>query len=322
MHHFPRRAAALALCALLTLVSLLGAVPTAQAAGDRVYIIPDSDKRQLTAAELWNYDYETLGYILNEIFARHGYNFIPGEKYEYYFSLMPWYTPNANPNNHDACYTQLSKVEWNNESLVKDVRAQMRAMKTTNPKGQNIWKIIDISAFANNVVDPLNGFRYVELKAGQKLAVYSAPSTGAYRANNGKAVVSTNGQVYALGYDNGNLLMMYYAGSAGYVVRVGYVMGNSIKGRKPTLPSLTWERVWTTTSQTCGFTDDPSASSTPLATIPAGSSVLYLSTFYNTKGVWDYVEYQIGGKTARGFVQHGCLTETFGDEDDIGGDNG
>ena len=36
------------------------------------YLIPDSDARQLTEAELWEWDYESLGYILNEIFARHG----------------------------------------------------------------------------------------------------------------------------------------------------------------------------------------------------------------------------------------------------------
>ena len=318
MRTLPQKITALFLGALLALTVALSAVPAAEAAGDRVYIIPDSDRRQLTAAELWGYDYETLGYILNEIFARHGYNFIPGQKYDNYFSLMPWYTPNANPNNHDACYTQLNKVEWNNESLVKDVRAQMRAQKTTNPKGKNIWKIIDISAFSYNVVDPLNGFRYISLKSGQKLAVYAAPGSGSYRANRGKAMVSTNGQVYALGWDSGCLLIMYYADSAGYVVRTGYVLGKNIKGGVPSLPQLSWDNQWTTASVTCGFTDDPSAGSAPLATIPAGASVLYLSTFYNNKGVWDYVQYAVDGKTARGFVPHGSLNISLEDSDDIG----
>lgn len=59
---------------------------------DRAYLIPDSNTRYLTETELWEWDYESLGYILNEIFARNGYNFIPGEKYDYYFRCMPWYT--------------------------------------------------------------------------------------------------------------------------------------------------------------------------------------------------------------------------------------
>ena len=311
------RFASLFLCLVLTF-PLLTCMTSARAASDRVYLIPDSDKRELTAAELWNYDYETLGYILNEIFARHGYNFIPGQKYDNYFRLMPWYRPNANPNNHDACYSQLTRIEWNNESLVKDVRAQMRAMHTTNPGGANIWNIIDISLFSNNVIDPLNGFQYISLKAGQKLAVYSAPSTASYRANNGKALVSTNGQVYALGWDNGGLLMMYYAGNAGYVVRVGYVMGSQIKGGVPSLPQLSWENQWTTTNYACPFTDDPSASSTPLAILPADTRVLFLSTFYNTTGAWDYIETQVNGKTARGFVNHGFLNISMDDLDDIG----
>ena len=90
---------------VLSLLLLLCLLPAA-ALGERSYLIPDSDTRELTRDELWQWDYESLGYILNELFARHGYNFIPGEKYDYYFRCMPWYTPNANPNNQEACYPQ------------------------------------------------------------------------------------------------------------------------------------------------------------------------------------------------------------------------
>ena len=62
-------------CLLLCLCLL-----PACALGERAYLIPDSDTRKLTESELWAWDYESLGYILNEIFARHGYNFIPGGK--------------------------------------------------------------------------------------------------------------------------------------------------------------------------------------------------------------------------------------------------
>ena len=106
---------------------------------DRAYLIPDSNTRYLTETELWEWDYESLGYILNEIFARHGYNFIPGEKYDYYFRCMPWYTPNADSNNQRACYSQLSDIEWYNEGLVKDVRAAMRALGTKNEDGKSVW---------------------------------------------------------------------------------------------------------------------------------------------------------------------------------------
>ena len=56
------------------------------------YIIADSDSRQLTAAELSIYTKEELGYIRNEIYARHGYKFSTAE-YAEYFGSKSWYTP-------------------------------------------------------------------------------------------------------------------------------------------------------------------------------------------------------------------------------------
>ena len=58
--------------ALILIVALL--LPACSLAAD-YYIIPDSDTRLLSEHELWDWDYESLGYILNEIFARHGFNF-------------------------------------------------------------------------------------------------------------------------------------------------------------------------------------------------------------------------------------------------------
>ena len=74
---------ALALCLLMTTAAL----------ADRMYVLPDSSIRKLSREEVEMWDYESLGYAFNEIFARHGYNFIPGQHYDYYFSAMPWYTP-------------------------------------------------------------------------------------------------------------------------------------------------------------------------------------------------------------------------------------
>ena len=116
------------LALLLALMLLAAALPMGALAAQkkRAYIIPDSDTRLLTYEELWQWDYESIGYIFNEIFARHGYNFIPGNQYDNYFRTRPWYTPNADPDNSAACYSQLSDVEWQNERLCKDVRAEMK----------------------------------------------------------------------------------------------------------------------------------------------------------------------------------------------------
>lgn len=64
---------------LMVLAALLLSISIASA--ELNYILPDSNSRELTWDEVARWDYETLGYAFNEIFARHGYVFHPGEKY-------------------------------------------------------------------------------------------------------------------------------------------------------------------------------------------------------------------------------------------------
>ena len=282
---------------VLSLLLLLCLLPAA-ALGERSYLIPDSDTRELTRDELWQWDYESLGYILNELFARHGYNFIPGEKYDYYFRCMPWYTPNANPNNQEACYPQLTSVEWANERLIKDVRAEMRALGTQNSGGLSVWD------YFSTGFDTLQGFVYLQLKTGQQLPVYSAPSTGSYRGANGKAAVSTNGNVFAAGWESGWLLVMYETNNGS--VRVGYVSSGDIRGTVPLNTLLTFDYLPATTTAACQLTDDPARCYAPIATLPEGTRVTYLTTFFNNYA-WDYVETTVQGQTVRGFLRSGSL---------------
>lgn len=106
------------------------------------YIIPDSGTRRLTEAELWSYDYDTLGYVLNEIFARHGYHFKQGGKYDVYFRATDWYRENTRYRTNQEIYEhEISNIEWANESLVKKVREDMRALHTTNPSGLSLEEV-------------------------------------------------------------------------------------------------------------------------------------------------------------------------------------
>ena len=127
---------------IILVLMLITLLPTVAFAGGQ-YIIPDSHIRYLTRPELWEWNYESLGFILNEIFARHGYNFEVGKKYYNYFNDRPWYTPNEDPNNQRACYSQLSNLEWENEHLVKVVREEMRNLGTKNPSGKNYLDYIE-----------------------------------------------------------------------------------------------------------------------------------------------------------------------------------
>ena len=301
-------AALLALCVLLSAGML---IPSARA--ESMYIIADSDVRELTREELWGYKYDTLLYAFNEIYARHGYKFETGSRCYNWFIQMPWYHPNASENskNHHETYSQCSKVENRNVDLIKSVRKEMRDKNTTNPTGKGMP-----TPPAQNVDTP-RGFSFVKLKANQKLAVYSAPSADAYRANNGKALCNTNGAVYALGWDGGWMLMLYEANLANQY-RVGYVNGAKIKGTRPNLEQLVWDRSSCQVQQNTSLTDDPALTGRPMATLPAGTWVTYLTTMYNTEA-WDYIETTVEGKTARGFVPSGTLSITGVDATEMAG---
>lgn len=56
----------------------------------------------------------------------------------------------------------------------------------------------------------------------------------------------------------------------------------------------------------CVLTDDPARTGTAIATLKAGSEVIYLTRFYNN-AAWDYVETVVNGKTVRGFIRAGSL---------------
>jgi len=189
----------------------------------------------------------------------------------------------------------------------------MRAAGTTNPKG------IGMPTPPAQNIDTPRGFNYVSLKTGQKLAVYTAPSSSAYRANKGKAAVSTNGAVYALGWDGNWMLMLYEANFAGQY-RIGYIDGSKLKGKRPNLSQLRWDGSSCQVLQNVSLTDDPALTGNSLAYLPSGTWVTYLSTMYNSDA-WDYIETTIDGKQARGFIPSGLLSNTGVDmtEDDSEG---
>lgn len=293
---------------LLTAVLLGSLLIPVMAAADNMYIIPDSDRRELTYDELWGYKYNTLLYAYNEILARHGYKFETGSRCYNWFTQMPWYHANESESssNHRETYSQMSALENRNFNLIKQVYRDMREQGMTGKGGKGMP-----TPPAQNVNKP-RGFEFVDLKAGQKLPVFTAPGTDAYRANNGKAMCSTNGAVYALGWENGWMLMLYEANRAGQY-RVGYVYSPQFKkGATDDLGELSWNDSECEVLSDTAVTDDPAATGVPPMYLNAGDKVTYLTTMYNS-GAWDYIETTLNGQRIRGFVQQGVLSITAED---------
>ena len=286
---------------------LAGLLCAGAAAEQGYYVIPDSDTRLLTREEVRTYRYDTLFYAYNEIYARHGYKFEKGSRCWEWFSKMPWYRPNENESatDHRETFDRCSETETANRDLIIEVRREMRAEGNLNPDGIGMPEIPDESTGLTWK------FEQVSLKSGQKLAVFSAPSRKAYRANKGKATVSTKGAVYALGYDSKWMLMLYEANQAGQY-RVGYIECSKIKGKLPELDELSWDSVPATLTEGTDLTDDPVKTGNAIARLEEGTQVTFLATMFSNPS-WDYIETKVGGKVARGFILSGKLA--FGQEE-------
>lgn len=298
----------LALAIALPCAALLA---PAGAKADQLYIIPDSDTRELTYQELWDYSYDTLMFAFNEILARHGYKFETGSRCYNWFTQMPWYKPNMDENskNHHTTYAAMSKLENKNFDLIKQVRKDMKAQGTTNANAPKKMPTPPSQKLQN-----MQGFTAVTLKANQKFPVMSAPGDYAYRANNGKALVSTNGAIYTMGWNNGWLLIMYETKSG---ARLGYIDGSKIKGKIPDgIGTLAFSNLSCQTVTPANVTDDPAWTGSVITTLPAGTQVTYLTTMYFSTGAWDYIETTINGQAARGCVPSGSLDLDEADEFD------
>lgn len=82
---------------------------------DGSYIFPNSDTKKLTKAEIKAVDEKLWAYGRNEIFARHGYYFGEGNKYQKYFDQKSWYRAG------DFSTSELSSIEWYNMQLLKEM---------------------------------------------------------------------------------------------------------------------------------------------------------------------------------------------------------
>lgn len=275
------------LCVLMTVLMLVPQL--ALAAQNDFYIIPDSDTRLLTEEELWGWQYEAVGYIYNEIFARHGRPFRDGEKYDVFFSSQAWYEADD-----DYRYGLLNHVEVANERLAHQVLHDMRAQKTLNMSGKPLPKT-DLQAQNDAALT----FRAYRLKANQRLAVYTGPGKEYVRAAKGKAVASTNGDIRIAGSEDEWLLIEYEIDPGKN--RVGYTPLASIKGRVE-YEELEFDYTPAYVFASCKLTDDPNGIGTTLAKLKEGTAVTVLCYYRSTDEDWAYVEADTSSGWMRGFI--------------------
>lgn len=282
--------------AVLMLCALLAGVMPLPARAANFYIIPDSNSRYLTEGELWEWQYDALKYILNEIFARHGYPFDPDDRFASWFGSQSWYRVNPQLTKSE-CYERMSPLEWQNERLVKRVIQQMLDQGTRNPNGKTLPRM---EPDLLNIPMPFEEYLFTP---GQRLKVYTGPGTHYVRGAKGKAMTSTNGSVYVGGQENGWVLVLYRTNKG--AARVGYTPDSGIKDTVYTDVEAREPRAATITRD-CAITDDPVGAGEPLARLRAGDQVTYLFGMYNARD-WAYVEARTFAGLLRGCVPNDCV---------------
>ena len=142
----------------------------------------------------------------------------------------------------------------------------------------------------------------IQFTSNKKYAVYSGPGEYYLRSGNGKAAVSTNDWIQVFGRENGWIMIQYDITSDH--MRIGWIEEEALP-KNTTVKELGLGDYKAYTTVQCIMTDDPLFTQTPVATIPAGAELIWLSTMGN----WTYVDWGGISQPIRGFIQANCLTK-------------
>ncbi|MBQ8137324.1 MAG: SH3 domain-containing protein, partial [Clostridia bacterium] len=151
---------------------------------------------------------------------------------------------------------------------------------------------------ANRVTEMLE-FSPVTLSAGQTLPVYSAPSSAAWRSDNGTAVLTTNRSLWVAGFEGQWMLVLYTNENS--QIRVGYINAFRLSGALPTANTLLFAPKTVRLNRAVNLTSDPLGSSEVMLPLSAGSEITLLCAC-NLGSAWAYVETTVNGMPIRGFV--------------------
>lgn len=278
---------ALVLCLLLAFASA--------ASASNFYMIEDSNTRRLTEDELREWQYEALGYVLNEIYARHGYHFESGSSYARYFVTQEWYRERPQNVKNAEILAELTPIEKSNERLIKRVRADMLSEGDENPEGRGLLPISYSSE------DSGMEFKLTDVQSYRVMNVFSGPGPYYYRGSKGRAMASTNGEIWVCGWEGDWLLIQYDMNNG--ASRVGYVNKKFIDNRaKLDIPKVQFEYRDAMLRTDSELTDDPKKAKNIIGVIRADQKITYLGGYRCEGKNWAYVEAWIDNKKARGFV--------------------
>ena len=135
-------------------------------------------------------------------------------------------------------------------------------------------------------------------------AVYSGPGEYYYRAANGRALMG-GGSCIVFGVENGWVMIGYGLSNGNY--RIGYINQAALPQLGLRIPYLDLSYTTRQLTYAANLTDDIIRYKPTVATLPAGTYVLFLGYVYESGTTWAYVEVLADNSIMRGFIPASAL---------------
>lgn len=155
--------------------------------------------------------------------------------------------------------------------------------------------------------DPVKGDwlpTFQEYSLAGNWPVYSGPGDYYYRANNGKALMG-GGTCRIYGEENGWLLIGYSLSNGNY--RIGYISAKALPEEGLHIPYLDLKYTTRRLASDADLTDDTLRFQPTVASLKAGSYVLFLGYAQDSDMTWAYVEVLADNMIMRGFIPASAL---------------
>lgn len=207
------------------------------------------------------------------------------------FSMISGSAAQATSLNWDSITTVPSSGDETNTSPMPSESADT-SPKVSTPVESNQGAFVPESSDNRTLYDSKVSMQFPR---DLKYPVYTGPGEDYVRANNGKALVSTNGWIDVLGTDGQWMLIQYERNDGAW--RRGYIPRSALPAGA-TVTEITKANVQVIILSTCELTDDPVMNRESLMSLSAGT----VATFLHNDGDWAYIEVSVGRSKYRGYV--------------------
>lgn len=191
-----------------------------ETAASEEYVIPGSDSRYLTDADVEGLDLDQIRFAINEIYARHGRAFQTEDLNEY-FSSKSWYTPLYSADEFAAIEDSvMNDYEKENIKFLAAIRDSANGSASSQFEAGWIYGTYEIH---DGGIDAVAEIGWYSDTGEDYISLSGATSDGSSLAEFTGTVVSSKGNSYTAVDENGDVIDFTYNGVDAIEITNGYV---------------------------------------------------------------------------------------------------